>query len=199
MDALVHLSHMPALTRLDFILNAILTAFMPSHFPDLQTMTLRSESFQPIPSFLSQTRLPVVTILVILIDNCPSKSELSSFFAGVQISGAGNFLEDLRLSQFHLRNVPRSEALLLSLEDLRTCVGFSNLRRIRLDIGWNVGLTDNDLLKLTSAWPHLREFIINLRWGWNTHAGITLNGLVRLLRSCRSLRHIALAIDTQAI
>ncbi|KAF8434278.1 hypothetical protein L210DRAFT_3313508, partial [Boletus edulis BED1] len=82
----------------------------------------------------------------------------------------------------------------VSFEDLQPCLAFSNLWLMKISVGWNVDLTDEDLLKLVSAWPCLEDLAINMGWGWNTPAGITPNGLLRLLESCRSLKSAALVI-----
>ncbi|KAF8132956.1 hypothetical protein EV363DRAFT_1162755, partial [Boletus edulis] len=84
---------------------------------------------------------------------------------------------------------------LLGFEDLQPCLAFSNLRVMYINVGWNVDLTDSDLLTLASAWPCLEDLSINMDWGWNTAAGIMPNGLLRLLESCRSLKRAALIID----
>ncbi|KAF8443666.1 hypothetical protein L210DRAFT_810366, partial [Boletus edulis BED1] len=84
---------------------------------------------------------------------------------------------------------------LLGFEDLQPCLVFSNLRVMDINVGWNVDLTDGDLLTLASAWPCLEDLSINMDGGWNTAAGITPNGLLRLLESCRSLKSAALVID----
>ena len=62
-------------------------------------------------------------------------------------------------------NVPHSEALLLCLEDLRPCTAFSDLCQLELNIKWNIGLTDDELVALTSAWPHMEILFINTTWG----------------------------------
>ena len=62
-------------------------------------------------------------------------------------------------------NVPHSKALLLCLEDLRPCTAFNDLCQLELNIKWNIGLTDDELVALTSAWPHMEILFINTTWG----------------------------------
>ena len=199
LDALAPLSRMPSLTRLDFGLSDTFLASdsIPSFF-NLHDMSLNSRSLAPVQRLLSLIRLPVIADFVVLIDKTPSKEELTSFLNCVHTSGIGHTVRGLRLYQYIPMLSSRSrEGPLLSLEDLRPCKTFSNLRCINFSVQWNIGLTDNDLLTLTSAWPQLEELYINEHWGWNTLGGITPNGLLRLLQTCRSLSHIALAIDTR--
>jgi hypothetical protein len=199
-EALVQLSRMPALTRLAFALGATFPASdSPLLFSNLHDLIVHSRSLDPISRLLSQTRLPVITNFTAYINDYPSRQELSSFLAGVPASNAHYTIETLRLTQPFppSSNVLRSESPLLGLEDLRPCMVLSNLRHIELNIEWNVDLTDNQVLMLASAWPKLEHFLINEDWGWNSRGGITPDGLLQLLQTCRSLSGIALALDTR--
>jgi hypothetical protein len=199
-DALVHLSRMPALTRLNFSLSATLpTSDSLLCFSNLHGLTLHSKSLDPISRLLSQTRLPVIANFIAYIHSYPSKRELTSFLAGVPTSNVDHTIETLHLTQSFppSNNVLRSEAPPLGLEDLRPWMAFRNLRSIQLNIEWNVNLTDTQVLMLASAWPKLEILEINRDWGWNSLGGITPGGLVQLLQACRSLCEVALALDTQ--
>ena len=183
-DALVHLSRMPALTELEFALNTtfpLAASHSPLVFSNLHNFTLHSKSLEPISQSLSQVRPPVITDFGAIIRTCPSRQELSSFFASVQTFNAGRTIERLRLHQkpIHFSDLPQTslEYPELCLEDLRPCTSF-NLRQLSLDIEWDIGLTDSDLLTLASAWPHLERLVINMKRGWNTRGGITLDGLL---------------------
>lgn len=198
-DTLFHLSRIPALTQLSFSLRATVRA---SHsllsFSNLRHVTLRSESLEHVSRFLCLTRLPAITTFVSINQNCPSRRELSSFLAGVRGSMTGNTIETLQLCQsLHWDDIPRSEVLILGLEELRPCMKFTNLRQIDLQIKRDVYLTDSDLLTLAAAWPRLEDLSINRTRGWNTQSGMTPNGLLQLLQICRSLRYIAMVLDTR--
>ncbi|KAF8439362.1 hypothetical protein L210DRAFT_984946 [Boletus edulis BED1] len=185
---LVHLSRMPALTELHFMSSATLSPFdSPLFFPSLHNLTLVSQSLKPISRLLSQIWLPVVRSFTASIRDCPSRPQLTSFWASFRAASTGHTVERLKLTlpYFFSTNFTRSEAPLLGFEDLQPCLAFSNLRLIDISVGWNVDLTDDDLLTLASAWPCLEDLFINMDWGWNTTAGITPNGLLRLLESCR--------------
>ena len=201
MDALAHLSRMPEMTELSFMLSATLPDPItlpdsPPFFSNLQKLTLLSTSLDPISRLLSRIRLPVITEFAATIESKPSKQDLCSFLVGVQNSGAGHTVENLCLGQTcHTSHSP--VVLLLGPEDLGPCMAFTSLRDVQFNIGWDVSLTDNELLALASAWPHLESIAINVEWGWNTRGGITLRGLVQLLQTCRSLYHVSLVIDTR--
>ena len=201
LNALAHLTQMPALTRLTFALSNTLPASDSPHlFSNLHELTLHSKSLDPISQLFSQTRLPVITKIIAHIDNSPSKQEFASFFASIPPSNADHTIKSLQLTQTIPMGVilaPDSEPPSLGLEDLRPCMVFGDLRHIELNIKCHIGLTDSQLLTLASAWPKLEDLLINADWGWDSPRGITLDGLVRLLQSCRSLRGFALALDTQ--
>lgn len=201
MDTLVHLSRMRGLTQLEFTLSTatlpLVASESPLAFLNLHDFTLHSESLEQISRFISQIRLPAITGLGAVMGICPSKRELSSFCSSVQASNTGHTIERLRLDQLpYPQNNIHSEAFSLCLEDLRPFMTF-NLRRLTLDIEWNVGLMDSELLVLAFAWPNLEKLYINVERGWSTLDGITPNGLLELLQACRSLSKIGLAIDTR--
>ncbi|KAF8121624.1 hypothetical protein EV363DRAFT_1405755 [Boletus edulis] len=195
---LVHLSRIPALTELNIASSTTLSPFdSPLSFPSLHTLTLDSQSLKPISWLLSQIRLPVVRSFTAYIRDCPSRLQLSSFWASFRTASTGHTIERLKLTlpSYFSTNFTRSEAPLLGFEDLQPCLAFSNLRVMDINVGWNVDLTDGDLLMLASAWPCLEDLSINMDWGWNMAAGIMPNGLLRLLESCWSLKNVVLVIN----
>lgn len=199
-DALEHLSRMPALTRLYIPLPATLPAFgSPLSFSNLQYSTLYSESLITITCFLSHARLPAVTDFQALLGGIPSLEELPPFWTSLLTSNPGRTLKELVLSQrYYETSTVRQENMDLdSLEDLRPCMAFRNLRILRLNLKCNVCLSDSDLLTMASAWPMLVSFEINPNLGWNSEFGITPGGLVRLWQICPSLTSIALRLDTK--
>ena len=199
-DALVHLSCMPALTRLAFRLNATVPDQIPPSdspmiFSHLHELTLHSESLDPISRLLSQTQMPAITGFSAFIKNQPSKLNVRLFLASVQTSFIGDAIQKLHLEQVGPTYVANSRPI-LGFEELQPFMAFNNLRRFHLDISWSVDVTTRELLALASAWPHLEWFSINAKWGWSSR-GITPDGLSQLLQMCRSLRQIALAVDTR--
>ncbi|KAF8124903.1 hypothetical protein EV363DRAFT_1586640 [Boletus edulis] len=197
-EALAHLSRVPALTRLTF--KQIVTLpdrVSPLFFSNLRDLALHSASLDPISHLLSRIRLPVIESVSAFIYSCPSRQALSSFLASLQ-SNADRAIKRLSLFQTSSDNdFVSSEDLLLCSEDLRPCMAFSNLHHIHLDVEWKVGLTDSDLLALASAWPNLESLDINVDWGWDAPNGITPNGLLQLLQTCPSLCQVHLAMDTR--
>ncbi|KAF8433869.1 hypothetical protein L210DRAFT_3554750 [Boletus edulis BED1] len=190
-DALVHLSHIPALTNLNFMLSVTLQTFSsPLFFPNLHELALHSHSLDLISRLLSHTRLATIRIFLLPLD-------LSFFFDSIQTSGADHTIRCLWLTQSVTHPSSNPHSVLLGLEDLRPCMAFSNLSFITLDIEWNVGLTNSTVLEFVSTWPRLGHLQINVGWGWNSQGGITPDGLLRLLQTCRSLCHIAVAFDTR--
>ncbi|KAF8555281.1 hypothetical protein OG21DRAFT_1483955 [Imleria badia] len=200
-DAFAHLSRMPALTQLEFRLSDTLLPFdSPLFFPNLHHLTLYSEFLDPISRLLSRTRLPAITDFAATIQTCPSKQRFSSFLASVQTSAISHTIQKLYFCQrlgVLDDSRPGEDPRVLGFEDLQSFMTFSNLRGIDLNIAWPVDFTDSELLALALAWPHLEYLLINTDWGWRTLGGITPNGLLQLLQTCRSLSRIALAIDTR--
>ena len=203
MADLVHLSRVPALTKLEFALGATLPGPAPTSLPifsKLRSLTLHAESLAPISQLLCQVQLPTLMSLSAKIVNCPSDQDLTSFLSGIPASNVGHTMERLHLDQSrrHFADVRRS-GLSLGFEDLQPCMALSNLREMELDIACNVDLTDGQILTLASAWPKLECLIINERWSWNMSGGITPGGLVQLLETCHSLTWVSLRLDTREV
>ncbi|KAN0091471.1 hypothetical protein V8E55_005037 [Tylopilus felleus] len=196
MNDLEHLSRMPALTKLEFALRRTLPDFnTPLSFSNLRHLTLYSNSLPSISRLLLQIRLPAITDFDVWIEDCPSKQELASFFAGVRASNAGHTIKQFGLIQE--RRLSREVRSALDMEDMRPCMEFRNLCGIAFRINYNVCLTNSDLLTLASVWPKLEYLQINASWGWKSQYGVTPGGLVQLLQMCPLLNCIILRLDTQ--
>ena len=163
-------------------------------------LTLGAGSLAPISRLLSWIRLPLITEFTVTIDSRPTK-DFAFFMADLQIAGMGHTIRDFNSNHLTYPNTNLSRELdpsLLDLDDLRPCMEFHNLRRMNFDLQWAVALSDDELLMLASAWPHLEELLINMNLGWNRpEGGITPNGLALLLQTCPSLTLVALALDTR--
>ncbi|KAF8441677.1 hypothetical protein L210DRAFT_2086226 [Boletus edulis BED1] len=64
----------------------------------------------------------------------------------------------------HLTSRVTSSAQRISYVAWKTCglaMHFSNLYHLSLDIEWNVGLTDSDLLASAPVFPHLEYLVLN--------------------------------------
>ena len=207
-DAIVHLSRMPMLTRLAFVVSSTLveqitSSNSPNLFPNLNHLTLYSVFLGPISEFLSCIHLPTVLKLSVIIDSCPFKTDISDFFASIKASGICSAIQDLTFEQkigptgtLDL-NGGENPCPVLAFEDLQPCMEYRDLCRIDFDVGWDVKLTSSDVLALTSTWPYLETLAINRGWGWIVPSGITPDGLLQLLQTCPALAWITLAIDTR--
>ena len=84
----------------------------------------------------------------------------------------------------------------LTLQDLRPCTAFAELRGLDVQFNGPASLTDADLLELVS--PRMEYFLVNYGRAWQIDSGgITLSGLVQLLRQCPLLDRVSLVIDIQ--
>lgn len=204
-DALVHLSRLPMLATLKFMLSVVFPASDPHSvpFPSLQVLQLTSgESLDLISRLLSQTRSSVLTFVTGTILHRPSRQELLSSLAAFRASGSFPTVEIIGLEQLEWDpSLPKTAhdpgAAVLDSDILQPCMAFRSLRCLTLDIQCNVTLTSNQVLMLASEWPKLKQLSINASWGWNSGGGITPCGLVQLLKACRSLMKLALCFDTR--
>lgn len=83
----------------------------------------------------------------------PPRQNVTSFLVALQHSGVSDSVTRLELAKiYHSSAGLWSDPPVLATGDLPFSVALRNLRRIDLDLGWNVGLTDSDLLMPVSAW-----------------------------------------------
>jgi len=168
------------------------------HFSKLRELEVSSQSLEPISRLLTHTLLPAIEILTVFIDRCPSKHVIKSFLIGIQKSCHRHSLISLRLIQTRSPSSTNHglERYHLTLDDIRPCMAFDQLRCLEINVASTVNLTDDDLLQLASACPRVERLLINEEWGWKSGGGITPDGLLQLLQILRSLRYFCLAIDT---
>lgn len=132
-----------------------------------------------------------------------SSESVSPFLATVQNARINHSIEYLALyhmpDQFYVESWDSEPVL--TPNNLRLTMAFSNLRYLDLHVAGHVALADDGLLELASAWPQLEHLAINNQSGWNSEetvfGGITPDGLVQLLQTCPLLYYIALVIDTR--
>ncbi|KAG9316255.1 hypothetical protein JVU11DRAFT_2283 [Chiua virens] len=205
-DAITHLSCTPNLTQLKFTLGEIIlpdriTTLQELCFDRLQTLHVYCASLSLVSKLLGRIRLPVITDFVVEFKINPSKQQLASIFTYLQSSVSDSITKFCLVQRrFPSRlDVADASGLVLVYDDLRPTMAFRNLRHFELNLQWNVGLTGDDLLGLTAAWPCLEGLLINREWGWRRDLnGVTPEGMVRLLQTCPSLSQLALAIDTRS-
>lgn len=204
--AITHLSSMSTLTRLSFTLSAKLAEHIsdldfPFVFSRLAHLEIHSESLASIGGLLPHIQLPVVKGLVAKAWSSPSKQSVETYLTTIRNACPSDTLTHLKLLDIgdQMRNPIHLDPQThyhLTLDVLIPCTAFTNLRGIHINLKWCVDLTDADLLVLASASPLLEHLIINDMWGWRTQGGITLDGLLQLLRACPLLYDMCFAIDT---
>ncbi|KAF8135734.1 hypothetical protein EV363DRAFT_1551692 [Boletus edulis] len=183
MNTLVHLSRIPALTTLYFLPTMNIAPAPPDSpllFSNLHNMDL-----------------PAIEDLAVGTPDCPPGS-VGSFFSALETACINHSITQLSFDCGNSTTTNFRDPI-LTFDDVRPMMAFSNLHHLDLDVSWDVGLTDDDLVKLASAWPYLEHLGINVRYGWGTRvvSGITPDGLFHLLQTCPSLCHLCLAIDTR--
>ena len=210
-DVIPHVSHISTLLWLSFSLHTpsptlISPPTSPLTFSQLAFLEMASESLDSVTSLIAQIRLPAVRVLIATFTTRPARATVTSYLSTLNTTCTSNSLTDLRLLNLRtsiahisppIDDTPQDDRL--TLDDLRPCMAFRNLRALHINLEWSIDLTDADLLALVSAWPNIQHLVINDRWGWRTTHGITLNGLVQILQRCRFLWELCIALDTENV
>lgn len=181
----------------------------PPIFPTLIFLEISCEllepydSLEPIIGLLSCIRIPALEHLGANITGYPSEEAFRSYIMTVRNICSSDSLLGFKFCGGECFPIPDSQSVdpdyQLTLDNVRPCTTFVNLRALDINLAlWSVELTDNDMLVLVSAWPHLQYLGINDQWGWRTAGGITLRGLSQLLQARQSLSYLCVAIDTES-
>ncbi|KAF8441523.1 hypothetical protein L210DRAFT_3644804 [Boletus edulis BED1] len=118
--------------------------------------------------------LPAIEDLAVGTPDCPPGS-VGSFFSALETACINHSITQLSFDCGNSTTTNFRDPI-LTFDDVRPMMAFSNLHHLDLDVSWDVGLTDDDLVKLASAWPYLEHLGIN---------------------TCPSLCHLCLAVDTR--
>ena len=205
MDAISHLSSVSNLKRLAFetkmgIIQDISHLDSVLVFSNLTNLNIRSGPINTIIPLLHCIRLPAIETICVSTSGYISRRAIQACCAAVREACPSNGLTCFQLCGEKEEDgvPPDDEALVcITLKDLHPCTAFAELRELYVNFDCPVSLTDADLLELVS--PRMESFVINER-GWQIAVdggGITLSGLVQLLRRCPSLSYLCLAIDTR--
>ena len=194
-NPILHVSRMSTLTRLSLILSKETPAhwqILPSDFvlifSNLSWCGVSSGWLLPVANLFARTRLPAIMELTVKFPDSPSKQTIRSFMTALRDACSSSTLTRLSIlnQRYLLRHLSACgdvglETYPITYDDLYPCMAFGNLRSLRVNFDQAVHLTDNDLVELGSAWPHLYELCINGDTGWRSTGGLTLYGLIRLL------------------
>ena len=207
MDFILHLPSLCILQRLSFLLSTDLgnhTTHLGSVFvlSNLAHLDICATSLKSVMTFLSHIQLPKINHLDVIVSEYTPKWDVQEYWTTVQRACPSHTLTRLAFFGDGTENLPglhEEWRPCLTLHDLLPYKDFGNLRKIGIDVAWSVNLSDADILDLVSTSPELEELSINDHWGWKMEGegGITLSGLVQLLRQCPSLSSASLVIDAQ--
>ena len=207
-DAILHLSRVSTLTYLSFALSGevsgqiLLSSLLV--FPNLTWCGIASGRPLLVANFFARTRLPAIKELTVRFSGSPSKQTIRSLMTALSNACSSDTLTHLAILSQHTLSRRLCSCGDVEFDDdpitydeLRPCVSLGNLRSLKLDLEQPINLTD-DLAELGSAWPYLEDFIINNDAGWRStvNGGLTLHGLVRLLRACPALHNFSILLDT---
>ncbi|KAF8124949.1 hypothetical protein EV363DRAFT_1353194 [Boletus edulis] len=207
-DAILHISRTSTLTHLSFVLNEeapgqILPSDLDLVFPNLTWCDITSGRLLPVANLFARTRLPAIKELTVRFPGSPSKQAIWSFMTSLKNTCSSSSLTHLSIlsQRYLLRRLSTcgdlgSNNCPITYDDLHPCASLCSLRFLKLNFDQPIHLTDNDLVGLGTAWPHLEDLIVNNDAGWRSIGGLTLPGLIRLLRTCPSLRNFCILLDT---
>ncbi|KAI9567224.1 hypothetical protein HD554DRAFT_2329288 [Boletus coccyginus] len=204
-DAVLHLSrlhylHHAGFKVVDAVVDRIQIILSPAStltFPTLKCLDLSSDYLSPIWRLLRYFRTPEVHDIFVGVDARPTAPDLMSLFVSLQEACTHESLNDLSLVVVNAYETPLANAspYYITFDHLRPLTVFLNIKSITLDIPCGTHLSERELLRLASSWPHLELFKVGGEHGWPESSAITPGGFLQFLERCRSLRVLYFKFD----
>lgn len=172
----------------------------PLTFKNLEGLKLYADDFFDLMIFIRATPLAAlrdIHVDVFCIEDCQTIRQLFSY---LKTNSASDHLTSLTLSvgigSDDAGDEGSIECELLLPDDIRPLLSCQNLQHLTFDVSHSFQMDDDMLKKMAQSWPSLETLRLNSYCGWQDHSQCTWTGFIALLRGCRSLRKVAIALRT---
>ncbi|KAH7924234.1 hypothetical protein BV22DRAFT_524876 [Leucogyrophana mollusca] len=158
---------------------------------NLKSFTLVSRKLEHCERYLEITHIPCAE-LILALGGLFHMSEWQQFFTRLPLSIPP---AHLRILDFERCADQITIPMGWTLETFRPLFAFGDLTVLRAPRFCHVSFSDQDMQEMTSMWPHLQVLDLGTKPDWDFPFLVTLGGVLSLLRNCRELRELGLAID----
>ncbi|KAF9465369.1 hypothetical protein BDZ94DRAFT_1320423 [Collybia nuda] len=200
--ALVHIATLPALQKLMLRNNSLrLPSGFPFSgealaFPSLQDLCINCKYLTfctPLIQSMSNQQLKSISIRTGEI----SCSSARKFFIALEEHCAHDTLRELMVSPICSWEGENSDPILL--EDIKPLFAFPYLTKVKLASPTPLGLRDQDMEVLASAWRHLHTLSLDNSPRPGRTPILTLQALIPLARYCKNLASLTILIDARIL
>jgi hypothetical protein len=76
---------------------------------------------------------------------------------------------------------------------------FDNLAKLEFTPACSFSFDDQDIATMAASWPRLQHLQLGSTFGWGQQSGVTLQGVLALVKACRDLEHLGLSLDASSL
>ncbi|KAH7925251.1 hypothetical protein BV22DRAFT_1011620 [Leucogyrophana mollusca] len=205
-DAAMHIAQMPALQSVHFTmpeklsLDIVKSQLGGNAFLALQWLHIHSTTLEAclrVQDLTTSSHLRGITFTV--NDETPAR-EWKEIFSSLASTKSYRNLSSFDITELSFAGKEYSSDHILDLAMLSPLLQFQYLTRLKLETFCTFKLDNSAVKQMAEAWPRLQSLDLSYREdGWELETGITLPGIVPLLRNCPDLHHLGLVIDARIV
>ncbi|KAJ7174930.1 hypothetical protein C8R46DRAFT_1082069 [Mycena filopes] len=206
---LIALPHLPTLhlQSPDFEKPLVSRAPKPSDpaaptFIALRDVTLRDASAQSVQIFIAAVSLsPLRNLDLLTMEPAPDASSVTEIFRALRPCLFRTTLTRITLFSERFRPVKgrQPNPPPVTIKGVSMLFHFTNLTVVQLIPASGIDLSDDDILSLAQAWPHLRTLFLPTRLPYTPAKALTLRSLLNLAEHCHELKALQMVVDASTI
>jgi hypothetical protein len=203
--SILHLASLPYLQSLQIantayhVLQSLVTLSSPP-FVALQCLEMNALSLDSWPAFLERLRPPQLRTIKLDCSSLPSSSEdIYEFFLALSDSLSQPYMHSVHLNSVSSLAGKIASKVVVDFWILAPLLVFENLTKLEFTLACSFSFEDQDIVTMAASWPRLQHLQLGSAFGWGQQSGVTLQGVLALVKACRDLEHLGLSLDASSL
>jgi hypothetical protein len=207
-DSILHLASLPYLQTVQLPNSAsnVLQSLseLSSHpFSGLQCLQMSTSTLKPWPAFLERLKPHHLRTIRLDCTHLPSTEDIHEFFLALSDSPSQPHMHSVHLTQ-PWSSLPSlapkvATGLVVDFWILAPLLVFDNLTKLDFTLACSLSFDDQDIATMAASWPKLQHLQLGSPLGWGQPSGITLRGILALVKACPELEHLGLTLDASSL
>ena len=203
-DSIFQLASLPYLQALQFpntsndVLHS-LSALSSHPFVGLQCLEMNTTTLKPWPAFLGRLNPLQLRTIKLNCSNVPSTGDIHEFFLALSDSPSQPYMCSIHLipsvNSVSFLAPKITTDVVVDFWILAPLLVFDNLTKLDFTLLCSFSFDDQDLATMAASWPKLQHLQLGSALGWGQQSGITLRGVLALVKACPELEHLGLTLD----
>ena len=203
-SSILHLASLPSLQALQFpntasdILQS-LAEISSRPFITLQHLEMNAPTLKLWPALLERLNLLQLQAIKLNCSSLPPTADIHEFFLALSDLPSQPHMNSIRLVQSG--NSLSSIAPKVNTNEvvdfwiLAPLLVFDHLTTLDFTFACSFSFDDQDIATMAASWPKLQHLQLGSPLGWGQPSGITLRGILALVKACPELKHLGLTLD----